>query len=149
MTQLLECMFWLIAGHAVADFALQTRWMTVAKNQHSSLNLEAEVVWPIALSAHGLIHGAAVALVTGSTLLGVLEAGSHVVIDYAKSDGRFGLYADQILHVLCKVIWLILLSTGAVIQNQRFLLTHHVEEYSHGRLIKPRSLHRPIHVIGD
>lgn len=112
MSAFLDIAFWLLAGHAAADFALQTRWMTVAKDHRSTLNKCAQPLWPIALSAHGLIHGGAVALATGSVMLGALETISHMVIDYVKSAGRIGLYVDQVLHIVCKGVWLGLLMAG-------------------------------------
>ncbi|MEL7490038.1 MAG: DUF3307 domain-containing protein [Pseudomonadota bacterium] len=108
----IEIAYWLLAGHAIADFALQTRWMTAAKDHLSALNKAGQAVWPIALSAHGLIHGAAVSLATGSVTLGALETVSHMAIDFSKSAGRIGIYVDQGLHVACKGLWLGLLIAG-------------------------------------
>jgi len=115
MSTIFEMAFWLLAGHAAADFALQTRWMTAAKNHHNRLVEDGGFpVWPLALGAHGLIHGAAVALATGSILLGCLETVSHALIDFMKSDGRYGFYADQALHLGLKALWIWMAVNGIV-----------------------------------
>lgn len=111
---LLQMAFWLVVGHAVADFGLQTRWMNEAKNHVSrTLAHQGAPVWPAALAMHALINGGAVALATGSVFLGALETGAHMAIDYAKSERRFGFYADQALHLGCKAVWLSLAALGA------------------------------------
>jgi hypothetical protein len=109
MTKFIELFFYLTAFHALADFALQTGWLQHAKNHRDPAGAERAdgglPVWPLALSAHALIHAGGVALLTGSVTLGLLEFAAHAVIDYLKSDGRFGIYLDQLLHLLCKSAW--------------------------------------------
>ena len=107
------CGFWLLAGHALADFTLQTDVMAKYKNRH---NIPENIppgqkltpCWGYWLSAHALEHGACVALVTGSILLGLAETVSHWLIDFVKCESWIGVHADQILHVLCKCLWLCL-----------------------------------------
>ena len=112
MSTVWEMAFWLLAGHAAADFAFQTRWMTTAKNHLNKVSEGGFPVWPLALGAHSLIHGAVVALATGSVVLGCLETVSHALIDYFKSDGRYGFYADQALHLALKALWLWMAVSG-------------------------------------
>ena len=111
---MIEMAFWLVVGHAVADFGLQTRWLNAAKN-HVSQVAEATdaAVWPAALLMHALINGGAVALATGSVMLGACETVAHMAIDYAKSERKFGFYADQAMHLGCKAIWLGVAASGA------------------------------------
>lgn len=97
----LELMFFMIAGHAYADFALQGPWHSSAKypgNEHG-------YPWQVGLLCHGLIHGGIVGLVTGSWLLGTFETISHAMIDYGKSRGWYGNVTDQLAHITCKIIW--------------------------------------------
>ncbi len=105
----LSILFLLIAAHALCDYPLQGQFLAAGKNHRSPLP---GVPWPHALAAHALIHGGAVALVTGSPLLGMAETIAHAAIDWAKCDGRIGYHTDQALHLLCKVAWVILL--GAI-----------------------------------
>lgn len=100
----------LLAGHAVADYPLQGEYLAIAKRPKGNPDL----AWPYALSAHAMIHSGAVALVTGSPILGVFEFLAHSAIDFAKCRGLIGLSADQGLHVACKVLWVALLFGGAV-----------------------------------
>ncbi len=93
-------MFWLLAGHALCDFALQTAWMATNKSPWSR-----NPAWLHVMTAHSGLHGAAVAAVTGSIALGVAEVVSHFAADTAKCRGLWGIHADQAIHVACKVVW--------------------------------------------
>ena len=102
-------LWWLSVGHALADFVLQTDTMAKGKNRHrkphSGPDGKYQPAWGYWLSAHALIHGGVVALVTGSVLLGVLESICHAMIDFGKGEDWYGFNADQTLHVGCKIIW--------------------------------------------
>lgn len=101
--------FWLLVGHAVADYALQSDFIAKGKNRHTPTQAPPgqkwQPVWPLVLSAHGLIHGGAVGLVTGVWWLGLAEAVAHVAIDFGKCERRYGIYTDQGAHVVCKLVW--------------------------------------------
>lgn len=107
--------FALIIGHAVADFALQGEFLSVAKNRHAKLDAffggkqAPKGLWIHALGAHALIHAGAVWLITGSAVLGFLEFVLHWVIDFAKCEGWTSFRVDQALHLACKVAWVALL----------------------------------------
>lgn len=109
MANYLELLFYLAGFHAFADFALQTDWLYRAKNHKLPEGAEKAdfglPMWPLILGSHALIHGAGAAYLTGSVLIGVLETFAHAVIDYLKSDGKIGIYADQALHIACKAVW--------------------------------------------
>ncbi len=103
---LLTLFLLLIIGHALADYPLQGEFLAKAKNRFAPV---AGVPWYQALGAHSLIHGGAVGWITGSILLGVLETVSHFVIDDLKCGRRISYNIDQLLHVLCKLLWVLLL----------------------------------------
>lgn len=94
-------LFLLAAAHVVCDWPLQPPYMSIAKRPGG----DPSVPWYLALGAHGLIHGGAVALVTGLWPLGVLELVAHAAIDGAKCRGRFGNLVDQGAHLACKALW--------------------------------------------
>lgn len=95
--------FWLLLiAHCVTDFPLQGDFLAKAKNHRAPIM---GVPWFPCLLAHVVISGGGVTLVTGSLVLGVLEAAAHLAIDYCKNDGDYGFVTDQVLHVACKVIW--------------------------------------------
>ena len=94
----------LMVGHLLADYPLQGDFLSTAKNRHFPL---AGVPWYQALGAHAGIHGAFVGLATGSLLLGVFEAIAHALIDDAKCAGKISFNQDQALHVLCKLVWVV------------------------------------------
>lgn len=98
----------LLAAHALCDFPLQGEFLAKGKDHTTELGRD---WWPIALPAHAIIHGAAVAKVTGSTRLGVVETVTHLLIDRAKCEGKIGIYADQALHVACKVAYAFILGS--------------------------------------
>jgi len=117
MTTMWILIFWLIVGHAVADFSLQGEAMAKFKNRHNRpdhipLGQKLTPCWPYWLSAHALEHGACVALVTGSVVLGLCETLSHWVIDFGKCENWYGPHVDQGLHLVCKLTWVSIVFMG-------------------------------------
>jgi len=94
--------FAMLVAHALADYPLQGDFLSRAKNRHAPLP---GVPWYQALGAHAIIHGAAVALITGSTVLGLAEVVVHAVTDDLKTSGRIDYNADQAIHITAKAIW--------------------------------------------
>lgn len=121
-------LFWLLVGHSLADYPLQGQFLALAKRRGGI----GSTPWQIALAAHSLIHAGAVALITGSVALGLMEFAVHCLIDYAKCEGWFtpvwpmtqnlgewepiaqrrAFWIDQTLHVACKILWVALLFPG-------------------------------------
>lgn len=108
---MIEMLFALIVVHALADYPLQGDFLARAKNFTAPIT---GVPWWQAMTAHALIHGGGVTLVTGSYVLGAAEAMAHFNIDAAKCAGKIGFNTDQALHVGCKVLWAVLAASGAV-----------------------------------
>jgi len=102
-----ELFFLLCIGHAVADYAMQNDFIATAKNHTTDLG---RVFWKWVLPSHGLMHALPVYVVTGSFVLAVAEFVCHSVIDYLKCDGKIGFNTDQLLHIGCKVLWVVLLA---------------------------------------
>ncbi len=115
---MLEIGFWLFVGHAMGDFALQSDWMAVYKSRHNKdvhvLSTAPGLIWIHVLGSHCAVHAGAVALATGSIVLGLFELIAHFIIDFSKSEGWFGFHTDQFLHLGCKVLWLVLLGTTSI-----------------------------------
>lgn len=104
-------LFWMMVAHALCDYPLQGDWIAVAKNPTSE---PGKTLWPWVLPMHGLIHGGAVALITGSVGLGIVEAILHCGIDYTKCRGKISYGQDQLLHWGLKVLYAALLATAFV-----------------------------------
>jgi hypothetical protein len=108
-------LFWLLVGHAVADFSLQSDSMVRGKNRHRRTEpppgAKYQPTWYYWLSAHALIHGGAVGLITGFWLLGLAETVAHWIVDFGKCENLYGVHEDQFLHVLAKVAWWALVLT--------------------------------------
>lgn len=107
---LYEAIFWLISLHFVADFQLQSDFISRGKSPGSS------AIWPIVLSAHAAIHGVMVAIIVGP-VLGLAEFILHWLVDLGKSSGVFGrgvggFYFDQALHLVSKFVWIGLAMSG-------------------------------------
>lgn len=105
---LVAVLFWLLVGHAVADFALQSEWMVRTKNAARRRARGAgrrDLIWVHVLSAHALIHGGAVALATGMVWLGIAETIAHWAIDYGKAQHLYNFHIDQFMHLGCKLVW--------------------------------------------
>ncbi len=103
----MDIFFLLLFGHSLADFAFQSSDMVQKKNPHK--NKES---WAYYLTAHAIIHGGLVGFFTGSFLLSLLETVCHWLIDFGKMEGKYTIHADQALHVVCKVVWVVMLMKG-------------------------------------
>ena len=111
----LSLLFYLLVGHGLCDFALQSDAMAKGKNRNRRIDpsqippgQKTMVIWPYWLTSHALIHGGAVSLITGIWWLGLIETGVHWVIDFAKCESWTGIHTDQGLHVACKLVWWVL-----------------------------------------
>jgi hypothetical protein len=115
-------LFYLLAGHALMDFALQSDPMAVCKCRRSNHPLQQSVPWFYWLTAHALLHGGAVGVIihwsTGNRDLAlafaVAEAAVHWLIDLGKCERLYTIHIDQALHVLCKFAWWGLIASGMV-----------------------------------
>jgi hypothetical protein len=99
-------LFWLFVGHAVCDFPFQGSFLATGKNHRAPFP---EYHWSWILFSHALIHAGMVAFVTGSFYLAMLELVLHMFIDFLKSNGNTCFRTDQILHYLCKVLYVVLM----------------------------------------
>lgn len=110
---MIELFFKLLCAHAICDFALQSDTMAKGKNRHNKTQpppgAKFQPTWMYWLGAHSLIHGAGVALVTGVWWLGLCEVIVHGLIDFNKCENRYGIHADQFLHLLSKVFWIFIM----------------------------------------
>ena len=114
--------FFLLAGHALADYPLQSGAMAVCKCRKANNPLQKDVPWFYWMAAHALVHGGMVAVVVkwlgysqdAAVLLGCLEFFIHFLIDCGKCEKLYGMAIDQLLHVACKGIWYGMLLKGFV-----------------------------------
>ena len=100
--------FQLLIGHAAADFVLQSDTMAIAKSRHGDVGKQYGVnfpPWYYWLTAHSLIHGGAVYLLTGNVLFGLVETVLHWSIDFTKQERWINFHQDQALHILCKFLY--------------------------------------------
>lgn len=109
--------FFLIAGHALMDFALQSDAMASCKCRKSTNPLARVIPWYYWLGAHVILHGAAVGWVIHwfvqdfrtALVYAVAETVVHWFIDVGKCEGLYNIHVDQALHVGCKGLWCVLL----------------------------------------
>ncbi len=99
----MKTFFLLMCAHALCDFQLQNGAMHERKASGCG-------DWYIWMLAHALICGGGVFLVTGSLTLGVIETVAHFVIDTWKTKDSIGLHADQLLHILFRIVYTIALT---------------------------------------
>jgi hypothetical protein len=92
----------LLMAHALFDYPLQGDFLSKAKNRTAPIP---GVPWWQALTAHAIIQGGAVALITGIWWLFIAEALIHWLADDAKCRNRISYNTDQAIHVLCKFAW--------------------------------------------
>lgn len=105
----LELFFVLVFFHFLADYPLQGSFLAEAKNRHTAIG---KMFWPHALGAHSFIQGGFVYLATGVVWLGLAEVLLHFSIDFAKCDNKINLHQDQLLHIACKGLWVLLVARG-------------------------------------
>lgn len=112
-----ELLFKLLFVHALADFSLQSDAMAKGKNRHKKPDYIPDgqklvPCWPYWLTAHALISGGMVYLVTGSWYMGIVETVIHWILDFAKCENVTNPHSDQALHVLCRFIYAALIIAG-------------------------------------
>lgn len=81
------------------------------KNRHLLYKLQDPArpvqIWPWCLTAHCLIHAAAVWAITGCFILGSVEFFLHWLIDFAKCENKTTFNQDQALHFICKIAYVV------------------------------------------
>ena len=95
--------------HALADFPLQGEYLARVKQRSNAVSFNE---WFVALSAHSLIHAGGVWIISGSVLYGLAELFLHWLIDFGKGSGRYGFATDQLLHIGCKAVFVVLMVAG-------------------------------------
>ncbi|MCI0705772.1 MAG: DUF3307 domain-containing protein [Planctomycetia bacterium] len=123
---LFALLFFLIAAHALMDFALQTDPMAVCKCRKANNPLQATVPWYYWLTAHAFLHGAAVGVVIRwvweaewvvVAAFAFAETFIHWFIDLGKCEKLYSMHIDQALHVICKIAWWGLIAGGIVTRS--------------------------------
>jgi hypothetical protein len=108
----MELLFKLLIAHALADFSLQSDSMAKGKNRHNIVTPPCGQkyipCWPYWLTAHALIHGGSVWLITGNVWLGLIEVIAHWTIDFIKCENKTNPHQDQAMHLLCKIAYSII-----------------------------------------
>jgi len=109
----------LIAGHCLADTALQPDVMGRRKNKNREIDLSRVPkgqkplnLWFMWLTHHAMIHGLVVYLLTQNIYLGMTETIAHWFIDYGKCNNLYSPYGDQYLHIITKFFYGIYLIGG-------------------------------------
>ncbi len=116
----IQLLWLLIAGHCLADTALQPDVMAKGKRrQEIDLSRVPKGQKPVNLrffwmTHHAMIHGLIVCLITQNIYLGMAETILHWGIDYGKCENLYSPYGDQALHILTKVFYIIILLIGGV-----------------------------------
>ena len=114
--------FFMLAGHALADYPFQSGAMATCKCRRANNPLQLEVPWYYWLAAHALVHGGTVGVIVkwwgfspdAAVLIGIMESVIHFLIDAGKCEKLYGMAIDQLLHVACKAIWCVLLVRGLI-----------------------------------
>jgi len=113
-------LFYLIACHALMDYALQGDAMAVCKCRRANHPLQKSVPWFYWLSAHAMLHGMAVGVVirwfgydmVTATTFAIIETVIHWFVDLGKCEQFFNIHVDQGIHIACKIAWWAMLVNG-------------------------------------
>lgn len=95
----------LLGAHAFFDFAGQGEFMSRAKNKTVVMR---DIPWWYVMSQHCVIHGSAVAVITGVWWLFFAEFSIHFLTDHVKCKNGISFITDQCIHIVCKLIWWII-----------------------------------------
>ena len=109
--------FQFLLGHAFGDYVFQRQIMATAKSRHAEIHITSSKGFPgwyYWLISHALVHAAAVFILTGSLLLGIIETVLHTIIDFCKCEHWIGIHLDQTLHILCKLAYVYVIYQGWV-----------------------------------
>ena len=96
--------FKLCFAHALGDMALQTSFMATHKKRKNNKE------WYMVLFGHAIMNGGCMWIVTGNEIIGIVETIFHFLIDLCKSEGYFNNKIDQLLHFVCIIMYLILIT---------------------------------------
>lgn len=102
---MVEMLALLIVGHFLADYPLQPDILAKGKSRVAPIP---GIPFYHPLTAHSMIHGGFVGVITGTVWLGLAEAVLHWITDDAKCRGWIGFNTDQAIHIACKVLWVII-----------------------------------------
>ena len=95
----------MIFAHFLADYPLQGDFLARGKNRVAPIS---GVPFWHPLTAHAIIHGGFVGIITGSAVLAVAETVIHWITDDAKCRGWIGYNTDQMIHIACKFVWVVI-----------------------------------------
>ena len=107
----------LLMAHALTDFPLQSDSMAKGKNRYNKPNSvptgqKLTPCWIYWLSAHALINGAGVYVVTQRADLSVIEVCCHWIIDFMKCENVTNPHVDQALHIATKILYVVVIQVG-------------------------------------
>ena len=106
----LQIFFALLIAHALFDYPLQGDFLSSNKNRHyKDENNNVKGLWIHCLTSHSILHAGSVWLITGSFIIGIMEFVLHWIIDFLKCEGITNFHTDQFLHVLCRILYVIIL----------------------------------------
>ena len=120
---LFALLFFLLAAHALMDYALQSETIATCKCRDCESPIAKTVPWYYWLTAHTILHGAAVGVVLHWFQYGwntvaayaLAETVLHWLIDFGKCEKRYSIHVDQALHIVCKLAWVALLAANVTL----------------------------------
>ena len=108
---MIEKLFLLIAGHFLADFPLQGEHIARTKSRHYIPDFvpkgqKPTPIWFHSLTAHALIHGLVVYVITSRLDLSLYMSVTHWIIDFMKCENWTNPHVDQLFHMgVIMTIW--------------------------------------------
>ncbi|MGL4422544.1 MAG: DUF3307 domain-containing protein [Gemmataceae bacterium] len=112
--------FYLLAGHFLGDYMLQTDPVALCKCRNSPHPAQKTVPWAYWLTAHAFLHGALVGIIlrchgvpeAAALICAITETILHWIIDLLKCEKFYSIHVDQCLHIICKVGWWMFVTRG-------------------------------------
>lgn len=106
---MMDLVIMLVFSHYLCDFALQSSTMAKMKSKVDDIGQKEfnngmwrgqkyQLTWYYWLTAHAIIHGGVVYLLTGYVVLFWITMLTHFMIDYLKTNKLTNIHQDQGMH---------------------------------------------------
>jgi hypothetical protein len=109
---LVDKLFLLLGGHFFGDFVLQNELMAQKKNPFKKCKGKGVMFmppWYYWMIAHCFVHAMIVYFITQSLNFATAEFILHGLTDLLKCNKKINLHQDQIIHLICKCLYIILM----------------------------------------
>ena len=124
---MIKLLFIMLMSHCFADTVFQSDRMAKGKNRHKKVDLSQVPkgqkplnLWGMWLTHHAVIQGGTLSIFLilfgfiNYWWIGIIETITHWIIDFYKCENLYNPYVDQLLHLLIKFVYVIIIVRGLI-----------------------------------